>query len=272
MSDSTPQPPRDAQADLQLQAMFDGKRASERFPCHVTALLDGTRGSAPCTLADISTGGALLRIDDPAFVRADAAGGPAAYYALLQEHAARGLLLSIPHRRLRVPCEAVRFIAGFAGGEAARVGVRFLAPLAPSEVANLCSGASLVPDQPPAPAARAPLPPAPTQVPAAGARLGGLVFHAAHAAWGPLAAGTLTGFDAQHALLRLPPGSDAARIAQRMANGPLTLCALESGRVLHESTVVLAALAPSADGSLTLTLASAAAWAPALAARLGSAA
>lgn len=122
MSDSTPQPPRDAQADLQLQAMFDGKRASERFPCHVTALLDGTRGSAHSVSGPLAMRWAMRAASEPGGRRSRAccASKPVSVPAASGPQAAWAAWNTRPPRR--APAAGTCVGAGGRGARAAGAG------------------------------------------------------------------------------------------------------------------------------------------------------
>jgi hypothetical protein len=232
----------------QLVSLFAGKRQGERHPCHVAATLDGARGAAAATVLDLAERGALLQIDDPAFVQADQHGGFQAYLELLQVHAQSGLALSFPQQDLRLEAKVVRWTVGSAGGEPSRVGLSFTRSLAAEELQALRSGLP-VPSRVPSSA-----PPQPTHAPRPEARLQALVFLALRPEVGPLLGGVPIGFGPEQLVLRVPPGRAQPDLYTLLSSGALFVTILELPRTLYESTARYTHLAPSSDGGFDLTL------------------
>ena len=251
-----------ASSNEQLLSLFGGKRQGERHPCHVAATLDGARGAAAATVLDLAERGALLQIDDPAFVQADQHGGFQAYLELLQVHGQSGLMLSFPQQDLRLEATVVRWTVGSAGGEPSRVGLSFTRSLAAEELQALRSGLP-VPNRVPTAA-----PARPTHAPRPDARLQALVFLALRPEVGPLLGGLAIGFGPEQLVLHVPPGRAQPDLYTLLASGALFVSILEVPRTLYESTARYAHLAPSADGGFDLTLSPRAAFPKALTKRL----
>ena len=204
-----------------LLSLFSGKRQVERHPCHVAATLDGAHGAAAATVLDLAETGALLQIDDPAFVHADQHGGLQAYLELLQVHAQPGLTLTFPQQDLRLEAKVVRWTVGTVGGEPSRVGLKFTRWLATEELQALRSG-SPMPGRGPAA-----VPPRPTHTPRRDARLQALVFLALRPEVGPLLGGSAIGFGPKQLVLRVPPGRAQPDLHTLLASGALFVTVVE---------------------------------------------
>ncbi len=251
-----------AESDEQLRSLFAGKRQGERHPCHVAATLDGAHGAAAATVLDLAERGALLQIDDPAFVQADQHGGFQAYLELLEVHAQPGLMLTFPQQDLHLEAKVVRWTVGSAGAEPSRVGLSFTRALAAEELQALRRGTP-VPCRVPSAA-----PPRPTHAPKPDARLQALVFLALRPEVGPLLGGLATGFGPEQLVLRVPPGRAQPDLYTLLASGALFVSVLELPHTLYESTARYTHLAPAADGGFDLTLVPRAPFPKALSKRL----
>ena len=116
-------------ADDPLRAFLSGKRGSERHPCHVAVELQGALAPVSGVAFDLSEGGALVEINEAAFLEAEGGGGAQAYLELLTLHTQNGLQLAFPGHATKVGATVVRWTAGSEDHVASRVGLRFARPL-----------------------------------------------------------------------------------------------------------------------------------------------
>lgn len=236
----------EAAADDPLRAFLSGKRASERHPCHVPVQLEGALAPVAGTAYDLSEGGALIEIDEPAFLEAEGGGGAQAYLELLTLHSQAGMQVSFPGHATKVTASVVRWTASAAEEERSRVGLRFTRLLTPTELAALRSG---VPTAHPAPQASDDGDLALPYVPRRGASLQVLVFRALHPEYGPVVAGTALGVGPAGLALRMDGRRRLIEIAGLLAGHNLLLTLQERGLVLWESVAQVAWVAPFGDGS-----------------------
>lgn len=244
-----------------LLAFLSGKRQGERFPCHVPAVLEGRLAPVAATLLDVSQGGGLLHIDEPAFVEAEREGGTQAYLELLSVHAGGGLTLALPDG-LRLGTEVVRWTAGEAGQDVSRIGVRFARTLTPDELAQVRRGVGATPAARAASAAAADgdaalpalrrLPLAPRR----GALLQVLAFRALMPEAGPLVAGRALGADRDALAVRIEGERPLVEVAGLLAGHRLLVTLQERGLPLWESIADVAWIAPvEGAGSVDVGLA-----------------
>lgn len=229
-----------------LAAFLSGKRAGERLACHVPAVLHGACGPAAATLLDLSESGALVQIDDPAFLEAEARGGMPAYLELVQVHANGDIKLGFPGRDLTLGAAIVRWTAGSAGGEPSRLGLKFKRALSADEMTALRSGAALPLRA--APTGLASMPAAPTHAPRRGERFSALLFHALKPELGPLMAGQIVALGPDVVVLHLEGEADEARVAARLSSGALFLSVQRHGLTTFEKTARPGALRRAPDG------------------------
>lgn len=246
----TDAPPTSAEvaADDPLRAFLSGKRLSERHACHVPAVLEGALAPVAATLLDVSHGGALVQIDEPAFLEAESGAGVQAYLDLLSHHASRGLRLAFPGHAFAVGASVVRWTPGSGPDDVSRVGLRFDRVLGDEELTALRTG---TPAATPAEAhvAEEAAPRLLPYAPRRGAVLQALVFRALRPEAGPVIAGATLGVGPEALALRVPGRRPLIEIAGLLAGHNLLLTLQERGVVLWESIAHVAWVAPVADGS-----------------------
>jgi hypothetical protein len=233
-------------ADDPLRAFLSGKRGSERHPCHVPVLLEGALAPVAGTAFDLSAGGALVEISEPAFLEAEGGGGAQAYLELLTLHTQAGLQVSFPGHATRVTATVVRWTASAEEQAASRVGLRFARALTPAELTALRSG---VPTSERETAADWDSDVALPYVPRRGTALQVLVFRALHPEFGPVVAGRALGVGPAGLALRMDGGRALIEVAGLLAGHNLLLVLQERGLVLWETVAHVAWVAPVPDGS-----------------------
>lgn len=114
---------------------FGHRRRGERYVCGQKALLAGTLGSISVTIQNLSASGALLRIEDPRMLGLEQARRSGAYVELLRAHASGGLVIELASGRWKVDVRLARWTAGTGGQDPYHVGIEFVRPLTPEELA-----------------------------------------------------------------------------------------------------------------------------------------
>jgi hypothetical protein len=232
-------------ADDPLRAFLSGKRGSERHPCHVAVELQGTLAAVSGIAFDLSEGGALVEINEPAFLEAEGGGGAQAYLELLTLHSQNGLQVAFPGHVTRVDATVVRWTAGTDEQQASRVGLSFARPLTPTELAALRTGVPTASDDTLNADGELDLP----FVPRRGAALQVLVFRALHPEYGPVVAGAALRAGPGGLSLRMDGSRALIEVAGLLAGHNLLLTLQERGLVLWESIAHVAWVAPLPDGS-----------------------
>lgn len=249
-------PGAQAPAEDPLRAFLSGKRQGERHACHLAVTLEGLLAPVAATALDLSTTGALVQIDEPAFLESEELGGTQAYLELLSLHSKEGLTLQFASHGPRVPAEVVRWTAGEAGQGVSRVGLRFGRALSDDEVRALRTGTPArehagqeqaergMADRWDADVSVSVLP----LVPCRGATLEVFVFHAQRPAAGPLIVGRALGAGPAALAVRLSAHRPVVEVAGLLAGNPLEVVLQERGGALHVTSAHVAWILPVDGG------------------------
>jgi hypothetical protein len=122
---------------------FFGKRRSERYDLRLNAIVEGARGTYRAVVHDVSRGGVLLEIRDPAFAAPGEAEDLLRYAARVAFALGRGFRLRVG-KELATPLLRVVRMAAAVERDLARnlLGCRFERPLTAEE----CAAIGLPPD------------------------------------------------------------------------------------------------------------------------------
>lgn len=134
--------PEGRPSDARGSVPFGHRRRGERYVCGQKALLAGTLGSIPVTIQNLSASGALLRVEDPRMLGLEQAKRSGAYVELLRAHASGGLVIELACGRWKVEVRLARWTSGTGGQDPYHVGIEFVRPLTPEELAAVTPSGS----------------------------------------------------------------------------------------------------------------------------------